>query len=144
MAPAWEETVRIMPLPCSLMVGRTTLVTFVTPKKLVSIKVLSSSSDTSSKAPLIPKPALLISTSILPNFLIPASTAAITSSFFVTSIMTGSTFSFFISGSVSLILRTVAITLSPFFTASSANAWPSPRPAPVIIHTLFMFFPFLI
>jgi hypothetical protein len=55
----------MLPFPWFLIIGITSFVTLIMPKKLVSNWDLNSSSDKSSTAPLTPYPALLTNTSIL-------------------------------------------------------------------------------
>ena len=70
------------PLPIN---GKQCFVTIIAPKMLTFIMLVTVSVGISSSAPLTPKPALLTSTSILPNFSPISVTTFLTSSSFETS-----------------------------------------------------------
>ena len=130
----------IRPLRLCLIYGRTAEHTFVIPMKLVSICQRFSSMEASSKAPPIPAPALLISTSIRPAIRKTASTALRTDSTSVTSIRNIHTPS---SRCPSCTVLPVPKTLCPLAASMEDAVFPNPDVAPVNSITLDTFTSYL-
>ena len=82
---ATEEVKRIRPLCCLRRIGKTAFTKRIAPKKLTSNCFFASSTEVNSIGPDIPKPALLITTSMRSVWVIASSTADCTEFSSVTS-----------------------------------------------------------
>src|SRR6185503_15018338 len=138
--PPMEDTCRMCPEPCSRRNGSAAWVIHSAPKRLVSSWLRTSASDSSSTMPKCPYPALLTTTSSLPNRSWAFSTAANAASRSVTSRRSGRSASPYLaprSSSVA-VSRAVAATESPRSRAAMAHSRPKPRDAPVMNQILLL------